>query len=152
MIKAILISLLHGVLAVLIFILLSYLNINDMQVAGWVIFVISLLGVLIVSLLEAYLFYGIRKVKFFKVINFKTIFTLLIGNLIDIVLCIGIILLCTLIPNSFSRVFVIIPFIELTVCVLALNADAYVAKLAGINKIDEKIDKEVNKQLAKKEE
>ena len=147
MFKAILISLLNGIIGIGIFILLGYLNIQNLQVAMWIILVVAILAALLLSLVEAYLFYGIKKVRFLQVLNFKTIFTLLLGNVICIALCVGICLACSLIPSVFTRFFVMIPFMMLTLCVIELNAGAYVSKLVGENKIDKRVQKEVNKQL-----
>ena len=151
MIKSILVSILNAILIAGVLVLLLYLAFNN-EVAMWIVIVVAALFAIFGTLLEAYLFYGVRKVKFTQVINIKNVFTLILGSAISGGLFVGLICLCLLIPNGFARVFVMIPFIELCLCVLELNACAYVSTLAKEGKIDKRIQKEIAVQMNEKKE
>ena len=151
MIKSILVSILNGILIAGVLVLLSYLYSNN-EVAMWIVIVVAAIILIFGTLLEAYLFYGIRKVKFTQVINIKNVFTLILGSAISGGLFVGLICLCLLIPSRFVGIFIMIPFVELGICVLELNACAYVSSMAKENKIDKRVQKEVNAQIAEKKE
>lgn len=151
MIKSILVSILNAILVAGVLVLLTYLYSNN-EVAMWIVIVVAAIFAIFGTLLEAYLFYGVRKVKFTKVINIKNIFTLILGTAISGGLFVGLICLCLLIPSRFVGIFIMIPFVELGLCVLELNACAYVSSMAKENKIDKRVQKEVNAQLDMKKE
>lgn len=128
-VKALLMALIDGVIAVaFLFLVLNVKTTND------ALFILLIAGILLVSLiisiLESYLFFGIKKVKFSKVFNFNNIIALLIGEAIDIALGIGLVALCFLSKNQFVSIFVSVPFILLTVSVLGVNASTYTSNLA----------------------
>ena len=151
MIKSILVSILNAILVAGVLVLLTYLYMNN-EVAMWIVIVVAVVIAIFGTLFEAYLFYGVRKVKFTKVINIKNVFTLILGTAISGALFVGLICLCLLIPSRFIGVFVMIPFVELGLCVLELNCCAYVSAMAKEGKIDKRIEKEVNAQLDTKKE
>ena len=145
MIKAFIISIVDALVFTGIMILLSYLKVNN-EVWMWVTIVLVVLGVLLISQFEAYLFYGVGKVKFLKVVNIKNTITLLIGDLIDIIFGVGVSVVIYLTMNPITAILVIIPFAMLIVCILGINAETYTSQLVFENKIDKRIDKEIEKR------
>ncbi|MBE6141878.1 MAG: hypothetical protein E7175_03470 [Erysipelotrichaceae bacterium] len=145
MFKAFLISIVDALVFTGVMILLSYLKVNN-EVWMWVTIALVVLGVLLISQFEAYLFYGVGKVKFLKVVNIKNTITLLIGDLIDIIFGIGVSVAIYLTMNPITAILVIIPFAMLIVCILGINAETYTSQLVFENKIDKRIDKEIEKR------
>lgn len=145
MLKAFIISIVDALVFTGVMILLSYLKVNN-EVWMWVTIVLVVLGVLLISQFEAYLFYGVGKVKFLKVVNIKNTITLLIGDLIDIIFGVGVSVVIYLTMNPITAILVIIPFAMLIVCILGINAETYTSQLVFENKIDKRIDKEIEKR------
>ena len=145
MFKAFIISIVDALVFTGIMILLSYLKVSN-EVWMWVTIVLVVLGVLLISQFEAYLFYGVGKVKFLKVVNIKNTITLLIGDLIDIIFGVGVSVVIYLTMNPITAILVIIPFAMLIVCILGINAETYTSQLVFENKIDKRIDKEIEKR------
>lgn len=145
MLKAFIISIVDALVFTGIIILLSYLKVNN-EVWMWVTIVLVVLGVLLISQFEAYLFYGVGKVKFLKVVNIKNTITLLIGDLIDIIFGVGVSVVIYLTMNHVTAILVIIPFAMLIVCILGINAETYTSQLVFENKIDKRINKEIEKR------
>jgi len=145
MFKAFIISIVDALVFTGVMILLSYLKVSN-EVWMWVTIVLVVLGVLLISQFEAYLFYGVGKVKFLKVVNIKNTITLLIGDLIDIIFGVGVSVVIYLTMNPITAILVIIPFAMLIVCILGINAETYTSQLVFENKIDKRIDKEIEKR------
>lgn len=145
MIKAFLISIVDALVFTGVIVLLSYLKVNN-EVWMWVTIVLVVLGVLLISQFEAYLFYGVGKVKFLKVVNIKNTITLLIGDLIDIIFGVAVGVVIYLTMNPITAILVIIPFVMLIVCVLGINAETYTSQLVSEKKIDKRIEKEIEKR------
>lgn len=145
MVKAFLISIVDALIFTGVIILLSYLKVSS-EAWMWVTIVLVVLGVLLISQFEAYLFYGVGRVKFLKVVNIKNTITLLIGDLIDIIFGIIVAVVIYLTMNPLTATLVIIPFVMLIVCILGINAETYTSQLVFENKIDKRIDKEIEKR------
>jgi|GEM_PF-2672063 len=145
MLKAFIISIVDALVFTGVMILLSYLKVSS-EIWMWVTIVLVVLGVLLISQFEAYLFYGVGKVKFLKVVNIKNTITLLIGDLIDIIFGVGVAVVIYLTMNPITAILVIIPFAMLIVCILGINAETYTSQLVFENKIDKRIDKEIEKR------
>ena len=145
MVKAFLISIVDALIFTGVIILLSYLKVSS-EAWMWVTIVLVVLGVLLISQFEAYLFYGVGRVKFLKVVNIKNTITLLIGDLIDIIFGIIVAVVIYLTMNPLTATLVIIPFVMLIVCILGINAETYTSQLVFENKIDKRVDKEIEKR------
>ena len=95
---------------------------------------ISLLASLIlwefISLFEAYLVHGWKKVKFWKAVNLKAVGWLLLANLLIFLIALGIAWLISLMTNEMVGIFVGIATVEIAYIVSNLNAEAYVKELA----------------------
>ena len=137
--KAILVSILDALVIVGIFVLITYLLAIDNKTLFWIALILTIIGVFFISLLEAYLFYGIRKVKFTKIFNIKNFFLLILADLIQIVLAVGVFFLTRLIPDAFVSYFVLVPFLELVICIIGLNAETYAREEVKKAKIERKI-------------
>ena len=145
MIKAFLISIVDALIFTGVIILLSYLKVSS-EAWMWVVIVLVVIGVLLISQFEAYLFYGVGRVKFLKVVNIKNTITLLIGDLIDIIFGIIVAIVIYLTMNPLTATLVIIPFVMLIICILGINAETYTSQLVFENKIDKRVDKEIEKR------
>ncbi len=84
-----------------------------------------------ISLFEAYLVHGWKKVKFRKAVNFKTVGWLLLANLLIFLIALGIAGLISLMTNKMVGIFVGIATVEIAYIVSNLNAEAYVKGLAA---------------------
>ena len=145
MLKAFFISIVDALIFTGVIILLSYLKVSS-EAWMWVVIVLVVIGVLLISQFEAYLFYGVGRVKFLKVVNIKNTITLLIGDLIDIIFGIIVAVVIYLTMNTLTATLVIIPFVMLIVCILGINAETYTSQLVFENKIDKRVDKEIEKR------
>lgn len=146
--KALLMSIIEGIVGVLVLLVVNKIQ----NVQGWVLILISvaiLLGSLAFSLLESYVFYGIKKVPFKKVFNIKNIITLLVGDIIIIALGIASVALCFLAKDLFIAIFIAIPFILLTTAVLRINAASYTSILAKEGKILKRAERKALKEAEK---
>lgn len=146
--KALLMSVVEGIISVLLALLIN--NVNSVQ--DWVIiliFVAVLFGSLIFSLLESYLFYGIKKVPFKKVFNIKNIITLLVGDIIILILGISAVGLCFLANSLFVSLFIALPFVLLTTSVLGINASSYTSTLAKEGRILKRAERKALKEQEK---
>ena len=83
-----------------------------------------------VSLLEAYLIHGRKKVTIKSIVNFKNIFKLFATNLIIFLLSAVLVAAVVFLVNVIVGVFVGIAILEIAFIVIALNAEAYVKKTA----------------------
>ena len=143
-------ALVDGIVGV-IFLLIA-LKINTDNAGLLILFVFGILIVnLVLSLLESYLFFGIKKVKFKKVFNIKNILTLLLGDAIDLVLCLGVVGLCFLSKSLFVAIFIAVPFVLLTIAVLGVNAATYTSTLAKEGKILKRAEIKALKEAQKEE-
>lgn len=137
-IKVILFSLVDAILFTGLFMIFSLFN----RLPQWANIVLSIIFSLMVgvfTLFEAYLFYGVKKIKIKEVVNVKDFFLLYLTDLV--ILIIGVIICVALffIFNPVFAVFVILPIAEITISILGVNAEGYV-----VRKVEEK---QAGKQL-----
>lgn len=92
--------------------------------------IIILLLVGLFAFLQAYLLYGIKKVRFTEVVNLKNIGFYLLSNVIifAVSICFTLIALAV---NSLMGLFVGLSLIEIAIIVINLNAESYVQELAA---------------------
>ena len=143
--KMILFSLLDALIFGLLAILCNlFANINKWLAFGFLIVLILLSGFFV--LVEAYLIYGVKKIKFKEVANAKNVLLLYAVNIIVFLITIAITALLLLIFNKiiFFGIYVTIPFIEIGICVGGSNAEGYVASLVNEK---EQITKPKKKQI-----
>ena len=132
--KALLMSIVEGLIGVGVLLIVN--KIQTTQIWAIILIVVAIfIGSLALSLLESYVFYGIKKVPFKKVFNIKNIITLLVGDIIVLALGIGSIALCFLAKDLFIALFIAVPFVLLTVAVIRINAASYTSILAKEGKI-----------------
>lgn len=146
--KAFVMSLIDGVIAVLCLLLVNKVLNAQTWVVILVIFALLIVS-LILSLLESYLFFGIKKVPFKKVFNIKNTITLLIGDIIILGLGIGSVALCFLAKDLFIALFIAVPFVLLTVSVLQVNAATYTSTLAKEGRILKRAERKALKEAEK---
>ena len=147
-VKAFVMSLIDGVVAVLC---LLFVN-KVLNAQTWVVILVIfalLIASLILSLLESYLFFGIKKVPFKKVFNIKNIITLLVGDIFILGLGIGSVALCFLAKDLFIALFIAVPFVLLTVSVLQVNAATYTSTLAKEGRILKRAERKALKEAEK---
>lgn len=126
--RMILFSILDGVVVLLIIVLTNLLA----RVAPWVALVFLIIMMLssgFFVLVEAYLIYGVKKVKFKEVANIKNVLLLYLVNFIVLLITFAIVVLLLLLFNSIIvfGIFVVIPFVEIGVGVMGSNAEGYVS-------------------------
>lgn len=99
---------------------------------------ISLLFILIissiVSLLEAYLVYGRKKVNLCEIVNIKNVFKNITANILIFIISI-IFIVITVRINVLMGIFVGLTIIEIAMCVINMNAESYVQGLLGKDRI-----------------
>ena len=105
---------------------LAFLWKNSIYISVIVAFILACF----VSLLNAYITYGRKKVPFKSVVNIKNIIKLIISNAIIFAIGIAITVLIALITNIIVGAFVAIGIIMVTVPVMELTSDSYVKALA----------------------
>ena len=91
-----------------------------------------------ISLFEAYLVHGFRKVNIRKTVNFKTVGLLLLTNLLILSIAVGIATLISWITNRIVGIFVGISTVEIAYIVSNLNAEAFIKELAAETAIEER--------------
>ena len=99
----------------------------------------SMLGIVIygfVSLFEAYLVQGYKKVLLNKIINMKNIFELFAANMIICLISLAFSGLIVLITNAFVGAFIALPLLIIGIIIISLNAEVYVKNEAEKLNID----------------
>lgn len=86
----------------------------------------------IVSLFEAYLVHGYKKVACKDIVNIKNVAKLWLADLIIFIIACALIALDFVIFNAVVGSFIAVPIIEITVIVISLNAEAYVKDAADV--------------------
>ena len=123
--RLILLSLLDSfvfVLVLFIIILVDYFSRAGM--IGMLIF--SFFLIVGFSLVEAYLFYARKKVKFREVFPLKDLLFLILGDLAICLICAGISILLLYTVNTFLMLLIAIPLFEVGICIVSLNAESMV--------------------------
>ena len=93
-------------------------------------FLISLILWGFISLFEAYLVHGWKKVGFRQTVNFKTVGLLLLTNLLIFLFAVGTAALVFWLVNRMVGIFVGIATVEIAYIVSSLNAEAFMKELA----------------------
>ncbi len=78
------------------------------------------------SLFEAYIVHGWKKIKIFKILNFKNAFQLFLSNLIIYLIVISVSSLIALITNFLFGLVIGIALMEIGFIVISLNAESFV--------------------------
>lgn len=124
--------------------LLIYFIQEKSQAGGIVMIIIGTVIVLLGSIIEAYLFYGIKRAKLKQVFSPKSFLFLLIGDILVIGITIGVGFLCHL-ANMVIFITIFFPFVEIALCVLTINAEGMVMDFVRENKLEKKIEKRIEK-------
>ncbi len=100
------------------------------QSSIYISFILILLLVGVFAFLQAYLLYGIKKVRFADVVNLKNIGLYFLSNVIIFFVSVLFTLIAVAI-NSLMGLFVGLSIIEIAIIVVSLNAESYVQSLAS---------------------
>lgn len=85
----------------------------------------------VISLFEAYLVHGFKKVACKDVVNIKNVAMLWLSNLIIFAVTCALAAVVLIIFNAVIGLFIVVPLIEIYVIVISLNAEAYVKDKAA---------------------
>ena len=91
----------------------------------------SLVGIIIygfISLFEAYIIHGYKKIPLKQVVNIKNSFLLFISNILIYIISFTISSFVIAITNAFVGVFIALPLVIVGIIVISLNAEAYIKK------------------------
>ncbi|MCI9031911.1 MAG: hypothetical protein HFK09_05260 [Clostridia bacterium] len=133
--KFILATVLNSVLSALLVVLCLWIYML-WQASIYISAVLVILLVGIFALTESYLMYGLKKVRFSQVVNFKNIGLYMLSTVIIFVISI-LLTLIALAINSLMGLFIGLSIINIAIIVVNLNADSYVQSVAA--KADESI-------------
>lgn len=91
----------------------------------------SLIGIIIygfISLFEAYIIHGYKKIPLKQVVNIKNSFLLFISNILIYIISFTISSFVIAITNAFVGIFIALPLVIVGIIVISLNAEAYIKK------------------------
>ena len=91
----------------------------------------SLVGIIIydfISLFEANIIHGYKKIPLKQVVNIKNSFLLFISNLLIYIISFTISSFVIAITNAFVGIFIALPLVIVGIIVISLNAEAYIKK------------------------
>lgn len=91
----------------------------------------SLVGIIIygfISLFEAYIIHGYKKIPLKQVVNIKNSFLLFISNILIYIISFTISSFVIAITNAFVGIFIALPLVIVGIIVISLNAEAYIKK------------------------
>lgn len=91
----------------------------------------SLVGITIygfISLFEAYIIHGYKKIPLKQVVNIKNSFLLFISNILIYIISFTISSFVIAITNAFVGIFIALPLVIVGIIVISLNAEAYIKK------------------------
>ena len=91
----------------------------------------SLVGIIIygfISLFEAYIIHGYKKIPLKQVVNIKNSFLLFISNILIYIISFTISSFVIAITNAFLGIFIALPLVIVGIIVISLNAEAYIKK------------------------
>lgn len=91
---------------------------------------IYVLGVLVISLIEAYFFYGYKKLKVKEVFQAKNTLLFLGGSFLALLIGVAITLIPYLCLSGYFGLILCIPLVEIVLLVLHINIESYVKGLA----------------------
>ena len=142
--KLILYALLDSLFWGLFLILITFISSLN-KIVSIIFMVIFGISLMFICLLEGYLFYGIKKVKFKEALNIKNVLKLYLVALIIIAICASIVAIFFLIFHPVIALYVSFPFVEIAIAAISLNAESYVVEL-----VHQKQEKPVKELKAKK--
>lgn len=99
------------------------------KVVSIILMIIFVISLMFICLLEGYLFYGIKKVKFKEVMKIKNVLKLYLIALIIIAICASVVAIFFLIFHPVIALYVSFPFVEIAIAAISLNAESYVVEL-----------------------
>ena len=94
-----------------------------------VVNIVYVIGIIVFSFLESYVFHGIKKVKVREVVNVKNLVFWIIGNTLVLLIGIGLTVLPVVLVPWYGGIILAIPFIEIVFLVIHINAESYVRDL-----------------------
>lgn len=129
--KLIVVTLLDTIFWLVLIILFNLLA----SIASWVAIVmiaLVILGFMFICLIEAYLFYGRKKIPFGKVVNIKNVLKLYAIELLVFAMTASVSVILVLIFKFFVGFYLALPIIEIGIIANSLEAENYV-----VNMVDE---------------
>ena len=137
MLKFILFTILDGVLFVGVTALCLWLTFKWRPSA----IVGSAIGIILygmITLLEAYVIHGIKRVPFKKAVNIKNALLLFATNLIIYVFAFAISGIAVAVTNAFIGIFIALPLLIIAINVISLNAESYILSLKSTAALKQK--------------
>ena len=101
--------------------ILTLINKATVFIALAVILVLSAVW----SLVKAYLLHGMKKLRLRELVNAKTLFKLLVSDLLIFAICAALVTVLFFISNFVVALFVGITFVQIAIIAVSLNAEAY---------------------------
>ncbi len=145
MVRVILVSILDGLIFVGFLILVFFIY-DKTKTAAIVTAIIAGLLLVFGSVFEAYLFYGVKKVKLRQVFSPKALVQLFLADIIIAGLAVGLSLLLYSQTNIVVAFSVAIPFVEVCLCVISINAEGMVADFVKKGKLEKKAESAQEKE------
>ena len=111
--------------------LFAFLALSNVEAlgAGWAFVIVTVVGV-VVTLAEAYLLHGLRKVKFTRAFNPKNLVGLLLSELLILLATVALTAIVALAFGAVCGVFVGLSLLTVAAIVVGGNAESYVSRLA----------------------
>lgn len=107
--------------------------------------IVYVIGIVVFSFLESYVFHGIKKVKVREIVNAKNLVFWIIGNTLVLLIGIGLTVLPVVLVPWYGGIILAIPFIEIVFLVIHINAESYVRDLI-LTKNKEPKQKQIKKE------
>lgn len=130
--KLILFAVLDSLFWGAIIMLLTFLDSLN-KVVSIIVMIVFIISLMFICLLEGYLFYGIKKVKFKEVMKVRNVLILYLISLIIIAIAASIVALLFLIFNPIIAIYIGLPFVEIAIASNSLIAESYVVELVEKN-------------------
>lgn len=96
--------------------------------AGWAFVIVAVVGA-VVTLAEAYLLHGLRKVKFTRAFNPKNLVGLLLSELLILLATVALTAIVALAFGAVCGIFVGLALLTVAAIVVGVNAESYVSRL-----------------------
>lgn len=130
--KLILFAVLDSLFWGLLIMLMTYLS-SINKVVSLIVTIVFVISLMFICLLEGYLFYGIKKVKFKEVMKVRNVLILYLISLIIIAIAASIVAILFLIFNPIIAIYIGFPFVEIAIASISLIAESYVVELVEKN-------------------
>ena len=110
--------------------LFAFLALSNVEALGavWAFVIVTVVGA-VVTLAEAYLLHGLRKVKFTRAFNPKNLVGLLLSELLILLATVALIAVVALAFGAVCGVFVGLSLLTVAAIVMGVNAESYVSRL-----------------------